>query len=270
MGKSLFPAAILFAFLSMSGATNGAGIAQADLNTGLSIADNGKLVRVRGVIDACRPDYCFICPSWEKASREDEAVRRTGCIALSGWKDTGAGLLLDELYRFSDVEITARFHFEAPDRDVNVFCLDQRRCSQNGFEDVTINTLYERRPVEKLSNNNPSDAVIPISSSDDAALRKLFWNDRDFTLVYLDGPEVELRTYTRPVREPGSPQQGWLCYPRKSVPVNTDDPFPWPTGYRAIELRSPANPYRCRLAWKEKGVWRIVRELQKLPVYGLD
>jgi hypothetical protein len=268
MGKHLFAAAMLVVLAS---AASGAPLPLVDLNTGLGAGEDGALVRVRGVIDACSPNSCFICPDWDKASRAEEAFRRSGCVSLMGWKDANAGLLLDEAYRFADVEITARFHFKQPDPDdVNVFCLDVRRCQQSGFEDVTINTLYERRPVQKLPNANPADAVVPIGAADDAALRKLFWEDPDFSLVYIDGPEVDLRTYSRPVRDPGAHQQGWLCYARKSVVLNPDDPFPWPTTYRAIELRSPANPYRCRLAWKEKGVWRIVRELQKLPVYGLD
>jgi hypothetical protein len=248
------------------------GVAAAeDLKTGFGAADNGHLVQVRGVIDACLPDACFICPDWEKAARTDEAFRRTGCLTIMRWKDTYAGLLLDELYRFSDVEIRARFRFKpAEPDDVNVLCLDFRRCPQSGLDEVTIVTLYERRPVQAVPDYDLRDSVVPIGPEDDAALRKLIMEDPDFSLVYLDGPETEVRTYMRPPVDTGSHTEGWLCFARKSVAVNPDEPFPWPTSYRAVTLRSPANPYRCRLAWKEKGTWRIIRELQKLPVYGLD
>lgn len=240
-----------------------------DLKTGFDATDNGRVVTVRGIIDSCLPDSCSICPDWDKAARQ--GAPRSGCLSIMLWKDSGAGLMLDELFRFADVEISARYRFREPDpADVNVLCLDFRRCRQNGFDEVMVLTLFERRPVETVPNYDPRDAVIPIDAADDAALRKLFWNDPDFSLVYLDGPETELRTYWRPPMDTGSHAEGWLCFARKSVAVNPDEPFPWPTTYRAVTLRSPANPYRCRLAWKEKGTWRIIRELQKLPVYGLD
>lgn len=268
MGKGWLAVALVLTTFAAGAASD---IPSANLAAGLGPSDNNKLFRVHGVIDACHPDSCFICPDWENASRQDEIFRRTGCLSLMNWKDANSGLLLDELYRFAEVEITARFHFnEAAAKDVKVLCLDFRRCLQSGFEDVTINTLFERRPVQKVPNYSPSDTVVPISAEDDAALRKLFWEDPDFSLVYLDGPETELRTYTRPRKDRGAHLEGWLCFARKSVVVNPDEPFPWPTTYRAVTLRSPANPYRCRLAWKEKGAWRIVRELQKPPVYGLD
>jgi hypothetical protein len=268
MGRSIFALALLFAGFAASAAPEPR---PADLNTGLGIEDNGASVRLRGVIDACLPTGCFICPDWEKASRQDDAFRSAGCLSLMNWKDANASLMLDELFRFTEVEIVARFHFNQPsDDDVNVFCLDTRRCQKNGFEDVEIRTVFERRPVEKIPNPYRADAIVPINPADDAALRKLFWEDPDFSLVYLDGPDTEIRTYVQPQKDQGAQLQGWLCYARKSVVTNPDEPFPWPTTYRAIQLRSPANPYRCRLAWKEKGVWRIVRELQKLPVYGLD
>lgn len=268
MGKGWLAIALVLATFAADAASD---VPSADLAAGLGPSDNAKLVRVRGVIDACLPNSCFICPDWEKASRQDEIFRRAGCLSLMNWKDANSGLLLDELYRFTDVEITARFHFnEAAAKDVNMLCLDFRRCLQSGFEDVTINTLFERRPVQKVPNYNPSDSIVPSVTEDDVALRMLFWNDPDFSLVYLDGPETELRTYTRPQKDRGAHLEGWLCFARKSVVVNADEPFPWPTTYRALTLRSPANPYRCRLAWKEKAGWRIVRELQKLPVYGLD
>ncbi len=267
MGKGSLAALVFATFAAHAGPE----IPLADLNTGLGAADNGSWVRLHGVIDACTPDACFICPDWEKASRQDEVFNRTGCVSLSGWKDANAALLLDELYRFSEVEMVARFHFKEPDPDdVNVLCLDFRRCEQSGFEDATVTRLIERRAVEKVPNSMPGDRVVPIAPADDAALRKLFWEDHDFSLVFLDGPETDIRTYVRPQKERGSHTEGWLCHARKSVVVNPDEPFPWPTTYRAITLRSPANPYRCRLAWKDKGVWRIVRELQKQPVYGLD
>lgn len=241
------------------------------LTEGFSASDAGRLVTVRGVIDSCLPDSCFICPDWEIAVRPPDSPARGQCLAIMRWRDAYSGLLLDELYRFADVEIRGRFVFKQrePD-DVNVLCLDFRRCQQTGIDEVTIQTLYERRAIQSLPVGDPHDQIVAIAPEDDEALRKLFWNDPDFSLVYLDGPETELRTYTRPQRDTGSHIEGWLCYARKSVVVNPDFAFPWPTTYRAITLRSPANPYRCRLAWKEKGVWRIVRELQKLPVYGLD
>lgn len=268
MGKVCLAVALVLATFAAGAASD---IPLADLNVGLGPSDDRALVRVRGVIDACQPNSCFICPNWEKASRQDDIFRRAGCLSLMSWRDSNARLLLDELYRFTDVEITARFHFQAPNEDgINELCLDFRRCLQSGFEEVTINTLYERRPVQSVPNYNPADAVVPISAADDAALRKLFWEDPDFSLVYLDGPETELRTYVRPRKERDAHLEGWLCFARKSVVLNPDAPFPWPTTYRAVTLRSPANPYRCRLAWKDKNGWRIVRELQKLPVYGLD
>jgi hypothetical protein len=276
MGKAVWAALLLalFAGRAAAGAPSvslGGAAQQADLKLGLGAADDGKRVHLRGVIDVCLPDGCTICPGWDKASHPDEVFRRSGCLSLISWKDTNAALLLDELYRFSEVEITGRFHFEAPSQDgVAVFCLDFRRCGQSGFEDVVVNRLIERRAVEKVPDQAPGDAIVPIAKADDAALRKLFWEDPDFSLVFLEGPDTEVRTYTRPPKDSGAALKGWLCYARKSVAVNTNEPFPWPTSYRAIELRSPANPYRCRLAWKEKGAWRIVRELQKLPVYGLD
>jgi hypothetical protein len=262
-------AAILaVALLAGAAADDGA---KDDLKTGFGAADNGRLVTVRGVIDACQPEACFICPDWEKAAREQEAFRRTGCLSLMRWKDTGAGLMLDELFRFADVEIRARFRFRELDPDdVSVLCLDFRRCQQSGFDEVTVLTLFERRPVESVPDYDPRDIVIPIDPDNDAAIRKLFMEDPDFSLVYLDGPETEVRTYLRPPVDTGSHSEGWLCFARKSVAMNPNEPFPWPTTYRAVTLRSPANPYRCRLAWKEKGAWRIIRELQKLPVYGLD
>lgn len=267
MAKHLFAAAFVFATFA---AQAGPEIREADLATGLAAQDNNSWVRVHGVIDACTADACFICPDWKNASRQNEVFRRTGCVSLVGWKDANARVLLDELYRFSEVEMIARFRFKEPDAaDVNVLCLDFRRCEPSGFDEAVVTKLIERRAVEKVPNSVPGDRVVAINPADDAALRKLFWDDRDFSLVFLDGPETEIRTYLRPQKEHG-PLEGWLCYARKSVVVNADEPFPWPTTYRAVTLRSPANPYRCRLAWKEKGVWRIVRELQKQPVYGLD
>src|SRR5512139_252103 len=97
----------LFALMASAG-----DVPLADLNAGLGNAENGTIVRVRGVIDACRPDSCFICPDWDKAAREDDIFRRPGCLSLISWKDANAGLLLDEVYRFSDVEITGRFQFK--------------------------------------------------------------------------------------------------------------------------------------------------------------
>ena len=240
-----------------------------DVTEKIGAAEDGKVMQVHGIIDECLPDSCFICPEWQVASRPEQRFHRRGCYALISWADSNASLLLDEMYRFTDVVITGRFHLNKPTaEDVDVLCLDMRRCEQSGFENVRVDRIIERRPVERVPN--PPDPVVPISPAEDAALRALFSNDPDFSLVYLDGPETEIRTYARP-QEAGAPHlEGWLCYARKSVAVNPDEPFPWPTTYRAIELRSPANPYRCRLAWKEKGVWRIVRELQKLPVYGLD
>jgi hypothetical protein len=240
-----------------------------DVTSAIGAAEDGKIMRVHGIIDDCLPDGCFICPDWQQASRQDQRFRRPDCYSILGWKDSNAGLLLDELYRFSDVVIVGRFHFNKPNNDeVDVLCLDFRRCEQSGFEDISVERVIERRAVEKVPN--APDPIVPISTADDTALRTLFWDDPDFSLVYLDGPDTEIRTYTRPAGSGHPNLEGWLCYARKSVTVNPDERFPWPTTYRAIELRSPANPYRCRLAWKEKGTWRIVRELQKLPVYGLD
>jgi len=275
VGKTVLAAAILFATAAAADpVTMSLGETpppqEANLNLGLGAAEDGKLVHLRGVIDGCLPDSCTICPDWDKAGRQDEIFRRSGCLSLLSWKDTNAGLMLDELFRFSEVEITGRFHFDAPTAGVDVLCLDFRRCGQSGFEEVVVNRLIERRPVEKVPNQYAGDAIVPIAPADDAALRKLFREDPDFSLVFLEGLDTDVRTYTRTPKDSGEPLKGWLCYVRKSVPWNSNEPFPWPTSYRAIELRSPANPYRCRLAWKEKGVWRIVRELQKLPVYGLD
>lgn len=267
MGKAAFVFAI---FLSVSGAGAAPEDPLRDVTEAIGLAEDGKVMQVHGIIDDCLPDSCFLCPDWETASRPEQRFHRRGCLALMTWKDANAGLLLDEMYRFSDVIVTGRFHFNKPaaHADVDVLCLDLRRCEQSGFDNVVVDRMIERRTIERVPN--ASDPVVPISPEDDVALRKLFWNDTDFSLVYLDGPETEIRTYVRPLRDAGSHVEGWLCYARKSVAVNPDDPFPWPTTYRALSLRSPANPYRCRLAWKDKSGWRIVRELQKLPVYGLD
>jgi hypothetical protein len=271
MGKAVLAAVLLAALFAGRVAADPPDVQQASLYLGLGAGDDGKLVHLRGVIDVCLPDSCYICPDWDTAGRQDEVFRRSGCLSLLSWKDANAGVMLDELFRFSEVEMTGRFHFDAPSSDeVDVLCLDFRRCGQSGFEEIVVNRLIERRTVEKVPNQNPADAIVPIAPEDDAALRMLFDNDPDFSLVFLDGSDTDVRTFTRKPKDSSAPLKGWLCYVRKSVPVNADEPFPWPTTYRAIELRSPANPYRCRMAWKEKTGWRIVRELQKLPVYGLD
>lgn len=256
-------------FLSICGAFAAPEDPLRDVTERIGVAEDGKVMQVHGIIDDCLPDSCFICPDWDVASRPEQRFHRRGCYALISWADANAGLLLDEMHRFSDVIITGRFHWNKPaTEDVDVLCLDLRRCEQSGFEDVRVDRIIERRPVEQIPNS--ADPVLPLLPADDGALRALFKNDPDFSFVFADGPETEIRTYTRPAKDGTARLDGWLCTARKSVATSSEQPFPWPTSYRAIELRSPANPYRCWLAWKEKGTWRIVRELQKVPVYGLD
>jgi hypothetical protein len=242
-----------------------------DVTPAIGAAEDGTIMQVHGIIDDCLPDSCFLCPDWETASRPEQRFHRRGCRALMSWKDTNAGLLLDEMYRFSDVIVTGRFHFNRPaNQDVDILCLDLRRCEQSGFENVQVDRLIERRAIERVPNSGDPIAVA-VTGEDDAALRKLFLEDPDFSVVsLLDGGANDIRTYTRPQRDRGTGLEGWLCYRRAQVPVNQDDAFPWPTTYRAVELRSPANPYRCLHAWKDKGAWRIMRDILLLPVYGLD
>jgi hypothetical protein len=261
---------VVVALLALCGARAAPEDPLRDVTTAIGAAEDGKVMRVHGIIDDCLPDSCFLCPDWETASRPEQRFHRRGCRALISWKDANAGLLLDEMYRFSDVIVTGRFHFDkAANEDVDILCLDMRRCEQSGFEDVEIERMIERRPIEKLPG--ATDAVTPVAAADDAALRKLFWEDADFSLVsLLDGGVNKIRTYTRPQRDRGTGLEGWLCYRRASVQVSADDAFPWPTTYRAVELRSPASPYRCLHAWKDKGAWRIMRDIQQVPVYGLD
>jgi len=267
MGKAHFVFAL---FLSVAGAGAAPDEPLRDVTEAIGLAEDGRLMQMHGIIDDCLPDSCFLCPDWETASKPEQRFHRRGCLALMSWKDSNAGLLLDEMFRFSDVIVTGRFHFNKPtaNADVDVLCLDLRRCEQSGFENVVVDRLIERRPVEQVPH--PSDPIaFAVTSEDDAALRKLFWEDTDFSLVsLLDSNDI--RTYTRPQRDRGTGLEGWLCYRRASVVVNPDEPFPWPTSYRAVELRSPANPYRCLHAWKDKGAWRIIRDIHQLPVYGLD
>ena len=241
-----------------------------DVTEAIGQVEDGKVMQVHGIIDDCLPDSCFLCPDWQTASRPEQHFHRRGCLALMNWRDANAGLLLDEMYRFSDVIVTGRFHFNRPaaNADVDVLCLDLRRCEQSGFEDVVVDRMIERRAVERVPQ--PGDTIaVAVTSEDDEALRRVFQEDTDFSLVSLLDPN-DIRTYTRPQRDRGTGLEGWLCYRRASVVVNPDEAFPWPTSYRAVELRSPANPYRCLHAWKDNGVWRIIHDIPQLPVYGLD
>ena len=267
MGRGLV---VAIALLVLCGARAAPEDPLRDVTEAIGAAEDGKVMQVHGIIDDCLPDSCFLCPDWETASRPEQRFQRRGCLALVSWKDVGAGLLLDEMYRYSDVIVTGRFHFNKPaNDDVDILCLDFRRCEQSGFEDVRVDRMIERRAIEKVPN--AADAIQPVAAADDAALHKLFLDDQDFSLVsLLDGGANDIRTYTRPQRDQGAGLEGWLCYRRASVVVNPDEAFPWPTTYRAVELRSPANPYRCLHAWKDKGAWRIMRNIQQLPVYGLD
>ncbi len=213
-------------------------------------------IRFHGVIDECAAGSCTICPDWQTLAKKR-------CYQLAAWHDDRNGVLMDELYRFTEVTITATVVRHAA-HSVNEECFGNLRECLPDLYDPVVEELTARRPATEVAlppeDGPPTGPMLAVDKPTAAALRALFWQD----------PSVRAQTDLQDpafyrffvYRYDADLLDGYLCtVSRSDSAIATDHPDPVPPQWPAKSadfLRSPGNPYLCWRASKDPGKpWQL-------------
>ncbi|NBB14740.1 hypothetical protein GVN21_05105 [Caulobacter sp. SLTY] len=222
----------------------------------------GRTVRIRGFVDQCSRQACYVCDSLTPTP--------SSCLSLFRWRGAYTveadedGFVreqdaLNTLHRFSEVVLTGQVDIWGDDDEQDyqravsemvqaesriVTCGGDRVCHRRRsgpwLDQISVErTLGRRSALDGLiTDQRPLNPAPP---SADAALREAFAARNNGPLTVTDAA-----TYVDNLENPNF---GWLC-----VDPSGRRPDRWPT-LTAHLLPSPSNPYRCFAAGRDGERW---------------
>lgn len=198
-------------------------------------AMSGRAVRVSGQLDECWNMSCHLCPT--EATPANPEWSRCLAISLDRFRggDRNVGANVDSAFRYADVVVTARFDpacLQNPCTDRASVLLDAR------VEDVT----RRRRSRDGLVAH--PDPLFPVADAAAAPLLAIAGpgDPREPTRVFAVQDDRELR------------QEAIVCH---AMPIGGGN-AEWPASWQgAISSRSTEDHYRCLVARRAAGGWRI-------------
>lgn len=226
-------------------------------------AFDGRLVRVRGVLDQCGRFSCGLCESPPGFLPGDRAQ----CLRPV-FDDLLGGAHLDSLYRFSEITIEGRYDFSCDAFDQAAKELN-RKDRNSGIQEIIVCTdrasnLHVTKVVQVHKRWPATQGLYhdylggPLASAPSDLVQQIV---QQHDLFLPEGSTLKLRTkrigkdYMVLKRTsldlPDNPG-AFLC-----ICNNTDCTGQWPTHDGHVWLASVVEPYRCSLAEEVHGAWRF-------------